>query len=140
GIKMARGYAKRFNADLAIVDKRRMSDKEAEVMHILGNIKGKNVVMVDDIIATAGSIVEAARALKKHGAKDVYAAITHPVLSGPAIDRIKGSDLKELIVTDTIPLSPEKKMKRIKVLSVAPLLAEAIKRIHIGQSISELFD
>ena len=107
GIKMARAYAKRLKALLAVVDKRRVNDKEAEVMHILGEVKGKNVVIVDDMVATAGSLIEAAASLKKAGAKDIYAAITHPILSGPAIERIKKSDLKELMVTNTIPLTKE---------------------------------
>ncbi len=139
GIKMARAYAKRLKAALAIVDKRRISDKEAEVVHILGEVKGKNAVIVDDIVATAGSLVEAAAALKKAGAKDIYATITHPILSGPAIERIKKSTIKELIVTNTIPLDNKKKLKNIKVLSIGPLLAEAIKRIHNEESVSCLF-
>lgn len=140
GIKMARAYAKRLKAALAIVDKRRISDKEAEVMHILGEVKGKNAVIVDDIVATAGSLVEAACALKKAGAKDIYATITHPVLSGPAIERVKKSPIKELIVTNTIPLDKAKKLKNIRVLSIGPLLAEAIKRIHNEESVSCLFN
>jgi len=139
GIKMARAYAKRLEAGLAIVDKRRVSDVESEVMHIMGDVKGKNVVMVDDIVATAGSIVEAAAALKRNGAKDIYVAITHAVLSGPAIERIKGSEINELVVTDTIPLTEDKKIGKIKQLSVAPLLSEAIKRIHAEETISALF-
>lgn len=140
GIKMARAYAKRFDAGLAIVDKRRISDVEAEVMHIMGDVDGKNVILVDDIVATAGSLAEAAAALKKNGAKDIYAAIKHPVLCGPAIERIKKSDIKELIVTDTIPLSKEKQVSGIKQLSIAELLAEAIRRIHNEESISALFE
>jgi ribose-phosphate pyrophosphokinase len=141
GIKMARAYAKRINADLAIVDKRRVDDKETEVMNILGTVKSKNAVIVDDMVATAGSLVEATQALKQAGARDIYAAITHPVLSGPAIERIHKSSLKELLVTDTIPIDRLKKMNgRIKVLSVAPLLGEAIKRIHEEKSVSCLFD
>jgi len=140
GIKMARAYAKRFKAGLAIVDKRRINDVKAEVMHIMGDVDGKNVIMVDDIVATAGSLVEAIGALKKHGAKDVYAAITHPVLCGPALERIKGAEIKELVVTDTIPLSEEKRLKNITQLSVAPLLGEAIRRIHNEESISALFE
>ena len=139
GIKMARAYAKRLKTSLAIVDKRRISDKDAEVMHILGEVKGRNAVIVDDIVATAGSVVEAAAALKKSGAKDIYATITHPILSGPAIDRIRKSDIKEMIVTNTIPLGREKKLRKIKVLSIGPLLAEAIKRIHNEESVSSLF-
>jgi len=139
GIKMARAYAKRLKSPLAIVDKRRISDKEAEVMHILGEVKGRNAVIVDDIVATAGSLVEAAAALKKEGAKDIYATITHPVLSGPAIGRLKKSSIKELIVTNTIPLGAKKKIKTIKALSIGPLLAEAINRIHNEESVSSLF-
>ena len=141
GIKMARAYAKRINAGLAIVDKRRVDDKKTEAMNILGEVKGKNAVIVDDMIATAGSLVEATQALKAAGAKDIYAAATHAVLSGPAIERIKKSALKEVIVTDTIPVDSSKETGgRIKVLSIAPLLGEAIKRINREESVSCLFD
>jgi len=140
GVKMARAYANRLGADLAIVDKRRINDHQAQVMNIIGEVKGKNVIIVDDIVATAGSLVEATSALKKAGALDVYASITHPVLSGPAIERIKKSKLKELVVTNTIPLDKYKRLKKIKVLTVAPLLAETIKRIHNEKSVSTLFD
>jgi ribose-phosphate pyrophosphokinase len=140
GIKMARAYAKRFKADLAIVDKRRVNALQAEVMNILGEVKDKNVIIVDDMVATAGSLVEAAAALKKAGAKDIYAAISHPVLSGPAIDRVKKSTLKELVVTNSIPVEKSKKIPTVKVLSIAPLLAEAMKRIHNEESVSSLFD
>jgi ribose-phosphate pyrophosphokinase len=139
GIKTARAYAKRFKCDLAIVDKRRINDKTAEVMHILGDVKGKVAVIVDDMVATAGSLVEAVDAIKKAGALEVYAAITHPVLCGPAIERISKSRLKELVVTDTIPIGKDKMISKIKVLSVASLLAEAIKRIHCEESLSVLF-
>jgi len=139
GIKTARAYAKRLKCSLAIVDKRRVNDKEAEVMHIMGDVRGKHAVIVDDMVATAGSLVEAVDAIKRHGALEVYAAATHAVLCGPAIERLKRSKLKELIVTNTIPLSREKMLKNIKVLSVAPLLGEAIKRIHCEESISVLF-
>jgi len=139
GIKTARAYAKRMDCGLAIVDKRRVNDKEAEVMHIMGDVKDKCAIIVDDMVATAGSLVEAVDAIKKAGAMDVYAAITHPVLCGPAIERLKKSKLKELIVTDTIPLGAEKSLKNLKVLSVSPLLGEAIKRIHEEESISVLF-
>jgi ribose-phosphate pyrophosphokinase len=139
GIKMARAYAKRMHAGLAIVDKRRRSDTDAEVMHILGDVKGKNVVLVDDIAATAGSLQEAVCALKKKGARHIYAAITHPLLCGPAVERLKNVKIKELVVTDTIPISKEKMFGNIKVLSVAPLLADAIYRIHNEESISILF-
>ena len=139
GIKTARAYAKRIKCALAIVDKRRVNDKEAEVMHIMGDVKGKHAVVVDDMVATAGSLVEAVEAIKKEGALDVYAAVTHPVLCGPAIERIKRSQLKEIIVTDTIPIPKEKMIDKIKILSVASLLGEAIKRIHNEESISVLF-
>ena len=139
GIKTARAYAKRLECHLAIVDKRRIDDKKAEVMHIMGDVKGKHAVIVDDMVATAGSLVEAVDAIKKAGALNVYAAITHPVLCGPAIERLKESKLKELVVTDTIPIPEEKKLKNIRVLSVASLLGEAIKRIHEEESISVLF-
>lgn len=140
GIKMARAYAKRFGASLAIVDKRRISDAKAEAMHIMGDVKGKNVILVDDIVATAGSLVEATAALKKAGAKDIYAAITHPVLCGPAIERLEASEIKELVVSDTIPLEDGKKIKKVKQLSVASLLGEAMRRIHSEESISALFE
>lgn len=140
GIKMARAYSKRLDASLAIVDKRRVSDTQAEVMHILGEIEGKTVVLVDDLIATGGTVKEAAIALKKDGAKDIYAAITHSVLCGPALRIIKESPLKEMVVTNTIPLDEAKKVPKIRVLSVAPLLSEAIKRIHNEESVSSLFD
>jgi len=139
GIKTARAYAKRLKCSLAIVDKRRVNDKEAEVMHILGNVKGKHAVIIDDMAATAGSLVEAVEAIKKEGARDVYAAVTHAVLCGPAIERLKKSALKELVVTNTIPIEKDKMLDKIKVLSVAPLLGEAIKRIHNEESISVLF-
>jgi ribose-phosphate pyrophosphokinase len=140
GIKMARAYAKRFGAGLAIVDKRRVSDVEAEAMHIMGDVRGKTVILVDDMVATAGSLLEASEALKKDGAADIYAAITHPVLCGPAMQRIKKSKIKEFVVTDTIPVPKEKRTDKIVVLSVAPLLAEAIKRIHSEKTISALFE
>jgi len=139
GIKMARAYAKRFNAHLAIVDKRRVNDRDTVAMNILGDVKGKNVLIVDDLVATAGSLVEAVKALKDHGAKEIRAVITHPILSGPALDRIANSDLKELVVTNTIPLAPDKKHRKVKVLSVAPVLGEAIRRIHNEESVSSLF-
>ncbi len=140
GIKMARAYAKRLQANLAIVDKRRIDDQKAEVMNIMGEVKGKNVVIVDDIVATAGSLIEAANAVKNEGAIDIYATITHPVLCGPAIERISSSPLKELIVTNTIPIGENKITDKIKVLNIAPLLANAIKRIHNEESISILFE
>lgn len=139
GIKTARAYAKKLKCGLAIVDKRRVNDKEAEVMHIMGEVNGRHAVIVDDMAATAGSLVEAVDAIRKAGALDIYATITHPVLCGPAVERIKKSPLKELIVTDTIAVGKEKLLGKIKVLSVAPLLGEAIKRIHDEESVSGLF-
>ncbi|HAM41599.1 MAG TPA: phosphoribosylpyrophosphate synthetase [Candidatus Omnitrophica bacterium] len=140
GIKMARAYAKRLHAGLAIVDKRRNTPESTDVMHILGDVSGKACVLVDDLLATGSSLVEAASAVKRSGAKTVFAAVTHPVLSGPAVQRLAGSAIEELIVTDTIPLTNVQPRARLTVLSVAPLLAEAIRRIHDEQSISSLFD
>jgi len=140
GIKMARAYAKRLGAGLAIVDKRRNSPESSEVMHILGEVEGKNAVIVDDIVATGGSLVEASNALKKMGVKEVYATITHGVLINNAIEKVEKSCLKELLIADTIPFLSKDKSKKIKALSVAELFAEAIKRIHTDQSISCLFD
>ncbi len=141
GIKMARAYAKRLGVPLAIIDKRRESPEKTEAMHILGEVKGKNAIIVDDLIATGSSLFEGVEALKKEGAKDVYAAIAHGVLSGPAIERLdKCVNLKELAITDSIPLDKNKSHPRIKVLSVANLLGEAIKRIHNEESVSCLFD
>lgn len=140
GIKMARAYAKRLNAELVVVDKRRIDDRHAEVMNILGDVKGKNIVIVDDLVATGSSICEAAAALKKAGALKIFAAVSHPILSGSAIENIKKSPIEEFIISDSIPLSLEKKDPIFKVLSVAPLLGEAIKRIHDEASVSSLFN
>jgi ribose-phosphate pyrophosphokinase len=140
GIKMARAYAKRFHAGLAIVDKRRNSPDSTEVMHILGEVKGKNVILVDDMIATGSSLVEAARAIKKAGANKIFAAITHGVLSGNAVEKVNKSNIDSLMITDSIPLEDGKKSKKIKVVSTAGLFAEAINRIHFEKSISVLFD
>ena len=140
GIKTARAYAKRLGAGLAIVDKRRISPEKAEVMNILGEVAGKNAVLVDDLIATGGSLLEAAHALNKSGVKKIYATVVHGVLSDDAVKNIEGSVLEGLAITDTIPLDDKKKSPKIKILSVAPLLAEAIKRIHKEESISCLFD
>ncbi len=141
GIKMARAYAKRLGAELAIIDKRRDSPEKTEVMYILGEVANRNAIIVDDLVATGSSMIEAVIALKKAKAKSVRAAISHGVLSGPAIERIdKCKDLEELLVTDSIPLDDHKKHKRIRVLTVAGLLGEAIKRIHNEESVSSLFD
>ena len=141
GIKMARAYAKRLGVPLAIIDKRRESPEKTEAMHILGEVSGKNAIIVDDLVATGSSLFEGVDALKKAGAKNIYAAIAHGVLSGPAIERLeKCANLKELVITDSIPLDKNKIHPRIKVLSVANLLGEAIKRIHNEESVSSLFD
>lgn len=140
GIKMARAYAKRFRAGLAIVDKRRNSPESTEVMHILGEVKDKNVILVDDIIATGSSIVEAARAIKRAGAKKIFAAITHGILSKDAVAKINKSAIDSLVITDSIPLASSKKSKKIKVISVGNLFGDAIKRIHFEKSISVLFN
>jgi len=139
GIKMARAYAKLLSSPLAIVDKRREDAARTHVMHIIGSVQGKNVVLVDDLISTGGSIVEAAAALKKSGAKDIYAVIVHPVLAGPAVSRIKESVIKKLIVSNSIPLGKDKRISKIEAISVAPLLADAIYRIHHDESVSALF-
>lgn len=140
GIKMARAYAKRLGASFAICDKNRIDDRNAEIMNILGDVRHKNIVIVDDLVATASSMCEAAAALKRAGALKIFASVSHGVLSGPAIERIKASPIEEFIVTDSIPLAPEKKDKMFRVLSVDSLLGEAIHRIHQEKSVSSLFD
>ena len=140
GVERARAYAKRLDVNLAIIDKRREVANVAQVMNIIGNVEGKTCVIVDDMVDTAGTLCEAARALLDAGATDVYAAITHPVLSGPAIKRIGESSLAKLIVTDTIPLRPEaSESGKIIVVSVAEQLGEAIRRINNEESVSSLF-
>lgn len=138
GIKMARAYAKRLDAGLVVIDKRRPKQNETEVMNIIGEVDGKNILIVDDLVDTAGTLVNAVQALQKEGAREVYATCTHPVLSGKAMDRINGSNLKKLVVTDTLPLRTES--PKIELESVAQLFAEAIKRSYKHQSISSLFD
>lgn len=140
GVERTRAFAKRLDAQLAIIDKRRERPNEAQVMNIVGNVQGKNAIILDDMVDTAGTLCQAAQALKEHGANEVQACTTHPVLSGPAIERIEASPIARLLVTDTIPLSPEaQKCKKIVVLSVAELLGEAIRRIHGEDSVSSLF-
>lgn len=142
GVVRARKFAEQIgNADLAIVDKRRSHEvaNTCEVMEIIGSVEGKTAVLVDDIIDTAGTMVKAAEALMERGAKEVYACATHGVLSGPAIDRLKSSCIKEVVLTDTIPLPESKKFEKIKVLPIAPLFAEALRRIHSEHSVSILF-
>ncbi len=142
GIKSARQVAQKLNASLAAIDKRRVTGKDIQVMNIMGEVSGRNLVIVDDIISTAGSLTEAVKALKENGAKSIYAAITHPILANPAMDRLESSPLTELIVTDSIPLTDVVKGRKvnIKVLSVASLLGEAIKRIYKNESVSSLFN
>ncbi len=140
GVERARAYAKRLDAGLAIIDKRRLRPNESEVMNVVGDVKGKVAIILDDMIDTAGTMCKAAEALDERGAKEVHGMATHPVLSGPALERIKKSPMKSVVVTDTIPLREEaKKLKKIKVLSVAELLGEAIRRIHNDDSVSSLF-
>ena len=139
-VTRARNMAQPLEAPIAIVDKRRPKASVSEVMNIIGDIKDKNVILVDDMIDTAGTITNAANALKEMGAKDVYACATHPVLSGPAIERIEASAIKELVLLNTLPIPEEKKIDKIKLLSVAPLFAEAMIRIFTNDSISRLFD
>ena len=140
GVERARAIAKRIDAGLAIVDKRRVAPNEAEVMHVIGDVDGKNVLIIDDIIDTAGTIVAAADAIRAAGAQEVIACCTHAVLSGRALERLKSSSLKRLVVTDTIPLREEARaLPNITVLSVAHLIGEAIRRIHNEESISSLF-
>jgi len=138
GIKMARAYAKRLNADLAIVDKRRSGPTETEVMHVIGEVEGRNVILVDDMISTATSITEAAKHCRKKGAKDIYICGTHAVLAGKAVEKLQKAPVKEVVVTDTIPTAG-KEFSNLKVLSVANLLGEAIRRIHHSESISDMF-
>ncbi|MDK9718396.1 MAG: ribose-phosphate pyrophosphokinase [Trichlorobacter sp.] len=140
GTERARGFAKRLECPMALIDKRRTGPNVAEVMHLIGDVKGKIAIILDDMIDTAGTLTQAAGALKQNGAAMIYAAATHGVLSGPAIDRINGSVIEEVLLTDTIPLGERAdRTSKIKVLSVAPLLAEAIRRIHEDESVSSLF-
>ena len=140
GVTRARKMADRLKSPIAIIDKRRPRPNVAEVMNIIGDISGKTAIIIDDIIDTAGTITLAANALIEKGAKEVYACCTHPVLSGPAIERIENSPIKELVVTNTIPIPDEKIIAKITQLSVAPLMGEAIIRVHERQSVSKLFD
>lgn len=141
GVVRARRFAVRLNSDLAIVDKRRSHEVAnfCEVMEIIGEVEGKTAILVDDIIDTAGTIVNAAHALKERGAVSVCACATHAVLSGPAIERLQAADLDKVILSDTIPLPESKKLDKIIQLSIAPLFAESIRRVHTDQSVSSLF-
>jgi len=140
GVERARAYAKRLNAELAIIDKRRERANVAEVLHIIGEVKGRTALIVDDMIDTAGTLTEVTEALLEGGAREVYACCTHAVFSGPAIERIERAPLREVVVTNTIPLSPRgQQVAKITYLSVAPLLGEAIRSIHEETSVSRLF-
>jgi len=139
--KRARNVADRLGAPLAIVEKRRIGNEQrTEAVNIIGDVDGMNTLIVDDEVDTGSTLVATVDMLRRHGAADVYACCTHPVLSGEAVQRLEESPIKELVVTDTIPLSPMKRLPKITVLSLAPLLGEAIRRIHTGQSVGELFE
>jgi len=139
GVERARYLARHINAGLAIIDKRRPQANVAEIMNVIGDVEGKECILYDDMIDTAGTITKAAKALKDNGAKRVIACTTHPVLSGPAIQRIEESVLDEVIFSNTIHLSEEKRIRKIKILSIAKLIGEAIRRIHNEESVSSLF-
>jgi len=139
GVRRARAYANRLGASLAIIDKRRSAINKAEVVNVVGKVRGKRILIVDDMIDTGGTLMAAVEVLRKKEAQEIYASGTHPVLSGNAYEMIENSSLKELVVTDTIPLRREKVKTKIKVLSVASLLGEAIRRIHENKSVSSLF-
>ncbi|QXE92541.1 ribose-phosphate pyrophosphokinase [Geomonas subterranea] len=140
GTERARAFAKRLGCTLAVIDKRRTGPNVAEIMHLIGDVKGKSAIILDDMIDTAGTLTQAALALKNHGASSVYACATHGVLSGPAIERINNSVIEKVVITDTVPLGEKaEQTDKLRVLSVADLLAEAIRRIHEDESVSSLF-
>ena len=138
--KMARGFAKRLDATMGIIDKRRPTANVSEVMHVIGDVEGKDCLLSDDMIDTAGTMAEAARALKARGARDVYACATHALLSGPAVERLANAPFKEIVVTNTVPVPPEKRFPALTVLSVADLLARAVRYTHSNESVSSLFE
>jgi len=141
GIRMARAFSEWLHAGLAVVDKRRTSPEEAEAGFVIGDVKGKNILLVDDMITTGGSLSKAALALRDYGAREIYAAAAHAVLCGPAVERLKASPLKEIVVSDSIPAGDKVQQMdgRLKVLTISSLLAEAVRRIHINESVSSLF-
>jgi ribose-phosphate pyrophosphokinase len=139
GVERARAYAQRMQATLAIIDKRRVSDNEAAVMNIIGDVDGRDVIIIDDMIDTAGTVVQAIDALEQRGARRLWVTATHAVLSGPSIDRLAKSSFERIIVTNTVALPEEKQLSKLKVLSVAELLGEAIRSIHEETSVSRLF-
>ena len=138
--KMARGFAKRLSATMGIIDKRRPSANVSEVMNVIGEVEGKDCLLTDDMIDTAGTMAEAARALKDRGANDVYACATHALLSGPAVERLMNAPFKEIVVTNTVPIPVEKRFPTLTVLSVADLLARAVRYTHSNESVSSLFE
>ncbi len=138
--RMSQAYAKRLGMHFALIDKRRYAPNKAEVMHLIGTLDGKDVLIIDDMIDTAGTLVNAAEAAMKNGAKSVIAVATHPLLSGPAVERLEQSPISKLIVTDTVTIPEEKKLKNMKIVTVAEIFAEAINRIHKGESVSSLFE
>ena len=140
GAKRARQLAKLIEGSLAIIDKRRPKHGVSKVLNIIGDVKNKNAILIDDIIDTAGTITKAAQAISDKGAKSVYVCATHPVFSGDATERLKSETIKEVVVTNTINLPPEKRLGKVKVISLAPLLAESIKRIFEGQPMGVMFD
>jgi len=138
--KMARGFAKRLDGSLAIIDKRRPKPNQSEVVNVVGEVEGKDCLLTDDMIDTAGTVAEAARALKDLGAKDVYVCATHALLSGPAVERLSNAPITEVTVTDTVRIPEEKHFPQLKILSVGELLSKAIRYIHSEQSVSSLFE
>ena len=139
GVERARAFAKRLNADLAIVDKRRTGPNEAEVLHVIGHVSGRNVIICDDMIDTAGTLVNTVHALRKKKAGTIFASATHGILSGPAIDRLRSAPIEQIVLTNTVPLAPSRSLPNMKVLSVASLLGTAIQSIHEETSVSNLF-
>jgi ribose-phosphate pyrophosphokinase len=138
--KRARTFAELLDAPLAIIEKRRVGNLDrAEVMNVIGEVRGRNAIVVDDEIDTAGTLLEVVRALDREGVREIYACATHGILSGPAVERIAESGVREVVITDSIPLPPEKRLPQITTLSVAPLVGEAIRRIHRGESVGALF-
>ena len=139
GVKMGRAFAKRLNAELAIVDKRRSGVDTTEVMNVIGDVRGKNVVMLDDMVSTASTMVKGARAIEKHGAKSIRACATHPIFSGDACRFVMESPIEEVVVTNSVPFDRQGLCPKVKILDVSELMAEAIKRIHYNESVSTLF-
>ena len=137
---MARGFAKRLDATFAIIDKRRPKANVAEVVNVVGDVEGRDCILADDMIDTAGTVTEAARALKALGAKDIYVCATHALLSGPAVQRLSDAPIKEVVVTDTVHIPTERRFGTLRVLSVGELLAKAIRFTHADQSVSVLFE